>query len=112
MRILMTVFPEPGHFHAFVGVGQYLESAGHEVVFFCAEDLSSQLRRAGLRAQCFSLKKATKGGENRGVARRSAQYRERLCRPDWARQWYTRVLLTPVAEQVQFLRAVVAETGP
>lgn len=110
MRVLAAVFPQPGHFHAFVGVAQALERAGHEVVFFCPEDLGPRLKRAGLRAPCFSPPGLTR--EAKPTALRSADLGVRLRRPNWARRFYAQALLGPVAVQVEALRAVAREVKP
>lgn len=109
MRILLTVFPEPGHLHPFLEVARALQKAGHEVSFCSAEDVSERVARADLRARCFA---PTTDGSPRRTRRRSVDFAERLEEPAWARRWYHQVLLARVAEQVDLVRTAVEAGRP
>jgi MGT family glycosyltransferase len=108
-RVLLVVFPEPGHLHVPVCVAQRLAGAGHPLAFFAQHDLRERLTRAGLDAPTFFVGDPppwqAAGARTRAVGRVLAD-------PRWRARWMRKVFLGSVPAQLTALRACVASFRP
>lgn len=106
-RILFVVIPEKGHINPYIGVAQYLQQRGYEVVFYSAHDISDQLGAAGLDVFLGEFTKGPPPDHNRG-----AFFAERVRDKKWLQAWIQELLVDNVPQQVSRLNKIVKEFRP
>jgi len=104
---LFVVIPEKGHINPYIGVAQKLQYSGHEVAFYAANDISTQLKSAGINNFLGEYTKGPPADCNRGALfAKKIQDKKRL------REWIKKLLVDDIPEQVDGLSKVVNEFQP
>jgi zeaxanthin glucosyltransferase len=109
-RILFVTIPEKGHINPMIGVAQHLQAAGFELFFFSQQDISAQLRKAGLHQKVFSDPASLNIKED--FITRGKTFVERLRDRSWLRNWIKTLLIDAVPDQVQLIMAAAEACQP
>jgi MGT family glycosyltransferase len=106
-RILFTTIPEKGHINPMIGPAAHLQRRGHEVAFFAACDVSTQVGRAGLKTVPGLPPAPPPADANRGET-----FARQVRDAAWLRAWIKRLLIDAAESQIKPLAAAIAEFRP
>lgn len=109
-KILFITIPEKGHINPMIGVAQNLQSSGYELAFFAQQDISKQLKKAGLHGPVYCDPSAV--NIDKDFITQGKAFVERLADKTWLHNWIKTLLLDSVVPQMQQIKTAVEQFQP